>query len=330
MATTNFKIFDENKQNIQDDATYIADPSRLSGVSTGIASPTLHNKLFYQTSIMAAALAQIVSNRGYNASDAVFNDLVSAINSALADPNNIKLPASYVQANSLKISNNESDANNDVNISAGKCRDDSDSIDIVLSAMTKRLDAAFGEGTNQGGLNTGSKINSTWYDVYAISKSDGTSDVMFSTYTNRETLPSGFLYKKYIGSIKTDGSGNILGFYQKNNLFIWKSRPVDRSVSVAANTNRNLLTISAPLGHETLALLSGWVNWSGTSYLNIQNPNETDIAAGQNNCIDAGNGSYSCYNIPVLTNTSSQVAYRVDNTSTGFGVVCKGYINLEI
>src|SRR4029077_17826592 len=62
-------------------------------------------------------------------------------------------PRGYIVG--LKISNNSADAVNDIDIAEGGCRDDSNSANILLSAMTKRLDAAWAAGTNQGGRDTG-------------------------------------------------------------------------------------------------------------------------------------------------------------------------------
>jgi len=86
MVDSNFKIFDENKANIEDDATYLADDYRLNGARTGLAPSPVHNKVYYQTSIMAAAIAQLLVNRGQNASDTVFNDLVTALDAVLFNP----------------------------------------------------------------------------------------------------------------------------------------------------------------------------------------------------------------------------------------------------
>jgi len=68
----------------------------------------------------------------------------------------------------LKLSNNVSDATNDIDIAAGIAADSTNSLMMALSsAITKRLDAAWVVGTNQGGLDTGSL--STWTGTVTIS-----------------------------------------------------------------------------------------------------------------------------------------------------------------
>jgi hypothetical protein len=57
----------------------------------------------------------------------------------------------------LTYSNNGSDATNDIDIAAGRAMDATGAHIMVLAAtLTKRLDAAWSVGTNQGGLDTGS------------------------------------------------------------------------------------------------------------------------------------------------------------------------------
>lgn len=69
MATNNFKIFDENKRNMQSDTEYSSDSQRLQGVQSGVASSKLNNKFAYQVSLVAYAIAQMMNANGINAND---------------------------------------------------------------------------------------------------------------------------------------------------------------------------------------------------------------------------------------------------------------------
>lgn len=69
MASTNFKLFDENKKNMMSDIEYNINTQRLNGVQAGIASSRLQNKTLYQTSLVAYSLAQIMIQNGYYAND---------------------------------------------------------------------------------------------------------------------------------------------------------------------------------------------------------------------------------------------------------------------
>jgi hypothetical protein len=86
MATSNFKVFNENFNNAETDAQYTADAQRIGGVVPGVAPSALHNKLYRQTSIMAAALGQVVADQGYDASDADLTALEQSLKSALINP----------------------------------------------------------------------------------------------------------------------------------------------------------------------------------------------------------------------------------------------------
>lgn len=111
--------------------------------------------------------------------------------------------------NGLDLSNGAAPTT-DVNIAAGTARSDDDSANMVRSqTITKKLNAAFAEGNNQGGLDTGTVAADTAYDVYLISKNDGTTDGLFTKRGDNPALPSGFSNKRLIGRIATDGSSNI-------------------------------------------------------------------------------------------------------------------------
>ncbi len=84
MASTNFKLFDENKTNMMSDTEYNINTQRLNGVQTGIASSQLQNKTLYQTSLVAYALAQIMMQNGYDANDsAVVSAFVGNMSNSL-------------------------------------------------------------------------------------------------------------------------------------------------------------------------------------------------------------------------------------------------------
>ena len=81
----------------------------------------------------------------------------------------------------LTYSNNVSDATNDIDIAVGGAMDATSARMMVLSAaITKRLDAAWAVGNNQGGLDTGSASDTDYY-IWLINRSDtDVTDVLFS------------------------------------------------------------------------------------------------------------------------------------------------------
>lgn len=75
MASSNIKLFDENKGNMLTDTEFDISTQRLNGLQAGIASSQLQNKAMYQASLVAYAIAQIMMQNGLNAND---TDAVSA------------------------------------------------------------------------------------------------------------------------------------------------------------------------------------------------------------------------------------------------------------
>ncbi len=84
MATQNFLIFDESLTDIDTDMEYQAESQRINGVTPGLASPKLHNKLYRQCSVMAYAIASVLAARGFDAKDNDPAALVNAIQRAFA------------------------------------------------------------------------------------------------------------------------------------------------------------------------------------------------------------------------------------------------------
>ncbi len=99
----------------------------------------------------------------------------------------------------------------DILINTGSARDDDDGGNIILTAsITKKLNAAFAEGNNQGGLDTGTVASDTTYHVFIIGKSDGTADGLFSTSKTSPSVPGGFSFKRRIGTIRTQASSSAI------------------------------------------------------------------------------------------------------------------------
>lgn len=64
MATSNFRVFAESvaAKDIETDSEYAVDSQRETGVVPGMAVPKMHNKLYKQATIMAAAIARGVTD----------------------------------------------------------------------------------------------------------------------------------------------------------------------------------------------------------------------------------------------------------------------------
>jgi hypothetical protein len=114
--------------------------------------------------------------------------------------------------NPITISNNATNPNTQMDIGAGNVDYDNGSGQLVCQAITKTLQSsgAWTAGTNQNGLDTGARANSTWYYIFQIVKnSDNTSDILYSLSRTAPTVPSGYTLVAWIGRIRTNASGNI-------------------------------------------------------------------------------------------------------------------------
>ena len=114
--------------------------------------------------------------------------------------------------NPITISNNVSNPNTQMDIGACNVNYDNGSGQLLCQAITKTLQSsgAWTAGTNQNGLDTGARANSTYYNIFEIVKnSDNTSDILYSTSRTTSTLPTGYTLVAWIGAIRTDASGNI-------------------------------------------------------------------------------------------------------------------------
>ena len=155
----------------------------------------------------------------------------------------------------LTISNNSTDATNDIDIAIGEAAStETDPVLMVLgTALTKRIDASWAVGTNQGGLDTGSVVDGS-YHLWLIQRSDtGVVDVLFSASSTGPTMPANYDRKRRIGSV-IRSVGAILAFTQIDNKFILNSAFTARTSTSALSSS--LLTFAVPAGLQVEPLIT--------------------------------------------------------------------------
>jgi len=250
---------------------------------------------------------------------------------------NAVLPRSYLAGLGLS---NAADTEHDITIAVGTCRDSSNAYDLTLaSAMTKQIDAAWAAGTNAGGLFSGAVGATTWYHVFVIRKdSDGSIDAGFDTSVTAANKPAGYTAYRRIGSVLTDGSSNILNFYQYGDIFLWKASIRDIAVT-NPGTSAVTRTLSVPTGVIVEAIINVATGADAADSLvrisclsiNDEAPSTSvtplaDFGAYYN----AGGANISTYGqIRVLTNTSAQVRSRnlTSGANTSLYIVTLGWID---
>lgn len=168
-------------------------------------------------------------------------------------------PANVRAISGLTLSNNVSDATNDIDIAAGWTAADSDGCPLILTAaLTKRLDAAWAVGNNQGGLDTGSIGNNTYF-IWLIRRPDtGVVDVLFSLSASSPTMPANYTQKRRIGAIMR-ASAAIRAFKQVGDTFYHNNASTQGLVDVNATTTGTSAvtrTLTVPIGIVVEAILN--------------------------------------------------------------------------
>ena len=231
----------------------------------------------------------------------------------------------------LILSNNVTDATNDIDIAAGKAVDSTGAVAMSLaSSMVKQLDANWAAGTNQGGRYSGAAIANTTYHVWLVAKAAGADvDVYLNPSANATTVltnlqaESGgadYLYVWRIGSILRE-SAAIVPFDQKSDLFMRKTPVLDVSAA-STGTSAVLRALSVPAGLKVQAEFFGYYrNTSGvpdSCLMYFTDPDLTDQAPAittSPGTSPGGDGTTLDSRIAginnIYTNTSRQVRSRV-------------------
>ena len=218
----------------------------------------------------------------------------------------------------LTLSNNVSDATNDIDIAAGIAIDATNAKFMKLaSGLTKRLDAAWAVGTNQGGLDTGAIANTT-YHMWLIMRSDtGVVDVLFSASASSPTMPANYDYKRRIGAIVRSG-GAIRAFVQTGDQFMW-SVPISDEFTTNPGTSAVTVTLSLPTGLVVNAMVTvGLEANSATDFrLLVTSLSLTDtVPSSTLFTLKSNEISTPSSDVVIPTNTSAQVRYRLNLSTT--------------
>ena len=142
MASSNIKLFDENKGNMLSDTEFNISTQRLNGLQTGVASSQLQNKAMYQASLMAYAIAQLMLANGQNANDTdAVSTFVNNLSASIVQKKLDKATKQDVEAGTVGkwISSELLKSNNEV-IDAKKANVDD------LTALAVSINAALGSG----------------------------------------------------------------------------------------------------------------------------------------------------------------------------------------
>lgn len=212
------------------------------------------------------------------------------------------------------IANNVTDAVNDIDFAAGTVADSTNLFYMAASALTKRLDATWAAGTNQGGLFSGAIANDTYHCFIILNPTTGTVDAGFDTSTIAANRPAGYTYYRRVGSIVRSG-GSILAFTQTGSLFYWSVQKDDYSAT--ASTSRTNVTLTVPTDIVVLAnIVSFWSEYNSqlryalitplTAADTVPSAAAFSIALAISKDSSAENGAF----LTIPTDTSARISYR--------------------
>jgi len=119
-------------------------------------------------------------------------------------------PVNYIDG--FNLSPNSTNPTYQFDILTGTCVDDAEQYTIKTLA-TKTVDITQ-SGLN--GLDTGSEAANTWYYVFIVYNPTTTDcGVLLSTSLLSPTLPSGYISKRYIGTIRNDSSSDLIPYVSR-------------------------------------------------------------------------------------------------------------------
>jgi hypothetical protein len=223
-----------------------------------------------------------------------------------------------------------------MSIGAGQAADSTNSVNLDLLSGINKTTSAWAVGSGNGGLDTGSIANGTWYYFYVIRRPDtGVVDIVFSTNSTAPTLPASYTQYRYIGAGFTNGGAQWTRFVQDGNYFRWYTPVLD--IDAATGTTAGLSTLSVPMGRKMLAKYNVYTSdgTTGAGRIYLSDPDVEDLApsvtaaplsaVGFNGAVsDIGIGFGECF-----TNTSAQIRRRGQNANTFCRLATLGWVDMR-
>lgn len=206
-------------------------------------------------------------------------------------------------------------------VAAGYAADSTAAAVLTLGSAFTKTTGAWAVGSGNGGLDTGSIANATWYHAYLIQRSDtGAVDVLFSLSASAPTMPANYDRKRRIGSMKTDGSAQWIKFSQLGDQFLWAVAVEDAVGVTPPDASAHLITLSVPSGVQVESLFDTRSTYnSSVDYTIVSSPDQTDTAPDSTHWTHFNQASSQEVFRPysIRTNTSAQIRWRAATNGGG-------------
>lgn len=227
---------------------------------------------------------------------------------------------SYI--NDLKLSYTSATT---VTVATGKARDSNDVTDLVLSSGTVINTAV--NGIN--GLDTGSLAVSTWYAVFIIGSSTlkSATGLIMSLSGTAPYLPFGYDSIRRLGWVLTDGSSNILNFYQSGNgstrKYFWDA--LFTGLSGAGNTSYTAASLASYMPTTSQLVTLNWKFVPNTAG-NLGLLRSTGSASTANIQVAGSVASQpNAGNVEINTNASQSIDYKTSSASDALTLYVVGF-----
>lgn len=203
---------------------------------------------------------------------------------------------------------------------------------MALASSLTKTTSAWAVGSGNGGLDTGSIANSTWYHVFLIQRTDtGVVDVLISTSATAPTMPTNYTLFRRIGSMKTNGSAQWTRFFQLGDEFIWDIPVVDVNGSAYGTTSGILTTLTVPTGVQVNAVFAYVAVYvSASSFILVTAVDQVNAPAASSSAYDTAVQStlaFTALQMERRTDTSARIRERASDATPTRTIITKGWFD---
>lgn len=232
--TNDFKPFaTDGGANVENQAAYAADPTTGTGFTSGVATSQKLNKVWRQSSFVAALLQQFVAET-LNSDSLDDGDLAAHVvrfrNALAAGATN---PIGLGTLRGARASNNAVSPNTKIDVNADQVAlaDSAGHLTLVTPSGAITCDAGAAGPVANGRDQAGAFGNSTWLYAYLIYKPSTATLATLISATPPEsfdgsTLPTLYTSWAFVEPVYKDGSGNLLGHKLTGSLVAYEARQI--------------------------------------------------------------------------------------------------------
>jgi hypothetical protein len=215
-----------------------------------------------------------------------------------------------------------------LSVAVGEASDATAVSKMVLASTYSKTTSAWAVGSGNGGLDTGTIANTTWYHVFLIKRLDtGVVDVLYSTSLS-PTMPANYTVKRRIGS-RYYGAGSWAAVTQIGELVLWNTPALSVNGDTTITNTPVLRAVATPTGVVTEAYLIAAVSGSAANAAMLVsdpavNQNDSMIAAYHTAFANTAT-HYGFTETRVTTNSSAQVHVSSNVGGNAVYVLTRGW-----